>query len=131
MTKPAPAIQPIELDCADDTVTLEMTRWLSHLRAERRLSPKTSEAYARDLRQFLGFLAEHWGTRVTLAAFAALEASDVRAFMAMRRADDISGRSLMRGPAGLGAFCPLPPREGRGQGGAPSALLAPPGPKRP
>src|SRR5580692_6712258 len=104
MAKPVPAIQPIELACASDDVTLEMARWLSHLRAERRLSPKTSEAYARDLRQFLEFLGEHWGTRVTLASFAALEASDVRAFMAMRRAADIGGRSLMRALAGLRSF---------------------------
>ena len=41
MAKPAPAVQPIELDCADDDIALQMTRWLSHLRAERRLSPKT------------------------------------------------------------------------------------------
>lgn len=127
MTKPAPSvqIQPVELDCADDTVTLEMTRWLSHLRAERRLSPKTSEAYARDLRQFLNFLAEHWGSRVTLKAFAALEASDVRAFMAMRRADDIGGRSLMRALAGLRSFGRFLEREGRGKVGALSAIRAP------
>ena len=66
MTGPA-ASQPIELDCADESLALQMTRWLSHLRAERRLSPKTSEAYARDVRQCLAFLAEHWGTQVTLA----------------------------------------------------------------
>src|SRR3989440_11202951 len=104
MKKPAPAVQAIELDSADETIALQMTRWLSHLRAERRLSPKTLEAYARDLRQCLIFLAGHWGTQVTLKAFASVEASDIRAFMAMRRADDIAGRSLMRSLAGLRSF---------------------------
>src|SRR6202166_5201593 len=102
-----------------------MTRWLSHLRAERRLSPKTSEAYARDVRQCLTFLAEHWGRRVTRKAFAALEASDIRAFMAMRRADDIGGRSLMRALAGLRSFGRFLEREGRGKVGALSAIRAP------
>jgi integrase/recombinase XerC len=125
MTKPAASLQPIELDCADETVTLEMTRWLSHLRAERRLSPKTSEAYARDVRQCLTFLAEHWGKRVTLKAFAALEASDIRAFMAMRRADEIGGRSLMRALAGLRSFGRFLEREGKGKVGALSAIRAP------
>ena len=125
MAKPAPAVQPIELDCADSTITLEMTRWLAHLRSERRLSPKTLEAYARDLRQFLGFLSQHWGARVTLSRFAALEASDVRAFMAMRRADDIGGRSLMRALAGLRSFGRFLEREGRGRVGALSAIRAP------
>lgn len=35
--------------------------WLSHLAAERRLSPKTLEAYSRDLGQFHAFLTEHLG----------------------------------------------------------------------
>src|SRR3989440_12775357 len=104
MTNPAPAVQAIELDSADETIALQMTRWLSHLRAERRLSPKTLEAYARDLRQCLTFLSEHWGAQVTLKTFSSLEASDVRAFMAMRRADDIAGRSLLRALAGLRSF---------------------------
>ena len=101
MGKQVPALQPIELDFADEGLALEMARWLTHLRAERRLSPKTLEAYARDLRQCLAFLSQHWGRKVTLKGFAALEATDVRAFMAMRRADDIAGRSLMRALAGL------------------------------
>jgi integrase/recombinase XerC len=125
MAKPLPAVPPIELDCADATIALEMTRWLSHLRAERRLSPKTLEAYARDVRQCLDFLCEHWGSRVTLRAFAALEASDVRAFMAMRRADDIGGRSLMRALAGLRSFGRFLEREGKGKVGALSAIRAP------
>src|SRR6266478_7614986 len=125
MTKPAASLQPLELDCADERLALEMTRWLSHLRAERRLSPKTLEAYARDVRQCLTFLAEHWGRKVTLKGFAALEASDVRAFMAMRRADDIGGRSLMRALAGLRSFGRFLEREGNGKVGALSAIRAP------
>ena len=38
-------------------VTAEIEAWLSHLGAERRLSPKTLEAYRRDVLQFLQFLA--------------------------------------------------------------------------
>ena len=127
MTKPAAAqIElPFELSCADATVAQEMTRWLAHLGAERRLSPKTLEAYARDLRQCLDFLCTHWGERVTLARFASLEASDVRAFMAMRRADDIAGRSLMRALAGLRSFGRFLEREGKGKVGALSAIRAP------
>ncbi|MCA6108773.1 tyrosine recombinase XerC [Bradyrhizobium cenepequi] len=125
MAKALPAVPSIELDCADETVTQEMAHWLSHLRAERRLSPKTLEAYARDVRQCLAFLAGHWGAQVTLQAFAALEASDVRAFMAMRRAEDIAGRSLMRTLAGLRSFGRFLEREGKGKVGALSAIRAP------
>jgi integrase/recombinase XerC len=125
MAKPVPALQPIELDCADESLALEMTRWLTHLRAERRLSPKTLEAYARDLRQCLIFLSGHWGARVTLKGFAALEATDIRAFMAMRRADEIGSRSLMRALAGLRSFGRFLEREGKGKVGALSAIRAP------
>jgi integrase/recombinase XerC len=123
MAKPVTA--PIELASAAEDIALQMTRWLSHLRAERRLSPKTIEAYCRDVRQCLAFLCEHWGARVTLPGFAALEASDVRAFMAARRADEIGGRSLMRALAGLRSFGRFLEREGNGRVGALSAIRAP------
>lgn len=119
------AAPQIELASADPSIAQEMTRWLSHLGAERRLSPKTLEAYGRDLRQCLDFLCAHWGERVTLERFAALEATDVRAFMAMRRADDIAGRSLMRALAGLRSFGRFLEREGKGKVGALSAIRAP------
>lgn len=129
MAKPVPqvhvAAEPIEIACAAADIMVEMTHWLSHLRAERRLSPKTLEAYSRDVRQCLTFLGEHWGAQVTLQRFAALEASDVRAFMAMRRADDIGGRSLMRTLAGLRSFGRFLEREGKGKVGALSAIRAP------
>jgi len=112
--------EALDLVCADDGVTRAMMQWLAHLRSERRLSPKTVEAYARDLRQCLQFLCEHWGERVTLARFAALEA-----FLAMRRADDIAGRSLMRTLAGLRSFGRFLEREGKGKVGALSGVRAP------
>jgi integrase/recombinase XerC len=115
----------IELASADPSIAQEMARWLSHLGAERRLSPKTLEAYGRDLRQCLDFLCAHWGERVTLKRFAALEATDIRAFMAMRRADDIAGRSLMRALAWLRSFGRFLEREGKGKVGALSAIRAP------
>ena len=116
---------PLAPTCADETLSLQMTRWLSHLRAERRLSAKTLEAYARDLRQCLAFLSEHWGAQVTLKRFAALEATDIRSFLAMRRADDIGGRSLARSLAGLRSFARFLEREGKGKVGALSAIRAP------
>jgi integrase/recombinase XerC len=116
--------QPTELHSSDD-LAREITRWLAHLRSERRLSPKTLEAYSRDVRQCLAFLNEHWGAQVTLAGFAALEASDIRAFMAMRRSSAIGSRSLMRALAGLRSFGRFLEREGTGKVGALSAIRAP------
>ena len=54
-----------------------------------------------------------------------VEATDVRAFMSFRRADDIGGRSLMRALAGLRSFGRFLEREGKGKVGALSAIRAP------
>ncbi len=114
----------ITVAAADDLVA-EMVRWLTHLRSERRLSPKTQDAYSRDLRQFLAFLTAHHGAPPSLQRFAALEITDVRAFMAARRAGGVEGRSLMRALAGLRSFGRFLEREGKGKLGALSAVRAP------
>jgi len=106
-------------------VTAELARWLRYLSAERRMSPKTSEAYQRDALQFLAFLCEHQGGRVTLAKLARLVPQDVRAFMASRRADGIGGRSLMRSLAGLRSLARFLEREGKGRVGALASVRAP------
>src|SRR5689334_22157573 len=92
---PADTAMAADTPQAADTAA-EMVRWLDHLGAERRMSPKTVEAYGRDVRQFLAFMADHLGQRASLEALARLTPADVRAFMAARRADGIGGRSLMR-----------------------------------
>ncbi len=110
-------------------VAVEMTRWLAHLMTERRMSSKTVEAYERDARQFLVFIAEHLGGAPNLTELAALTPQNVRAFMAARRADDISGRSLMRGLAGMRSFARFLERNGKGKVGALAAVRAPKVPK--
>jgi integrase/recombinase XerC len=115
----------LQLPSASAEVTAEVVRWLSYLAAERRMSPKTVEAYRRDITQFLAFLADHLGTRVTLSKLAKLDPQDVRAFLAARRADGIAGRSLMRTLAGARSFARFLERNGKGSVAALSAVRAP------
>jgi integrase/recombinase XerC len=106
-------------------VAIEIESWLRHLGAERRMSPKTVEAYRRDVLQFLEFLAEHLGGAPSLQDLAALAPADVRAFMAARRSSGIGSRSLMRMLAGTRAFARFLERNGKGKVGALAAVRAP------
>jgi integrase/recombinase XerC len=113
------------LIAAAPEVAAQVARWLEHLEAERRMSAKTLEAYERDVRQFLAFMAGHLGGAPTLAELAALAPQDVRAFMAARRADGIGSRSLMRALAGVRSFARFLERNGQGKVGALAAVRAP------
>ncbi|HEU5018220.1 MAG TPA: tyrosine recombinase XerC [Pseudolabrys sp.] len=106
-------------------VQTQIAHWLAYLGAERRMSPKTLEAYRRDVGQFLGFLAEHLGGAPSLRQLAALTPADIRAFMAARRTDGLGNRSLMRALAGARSFARFLERNGRGKVAALNAVRAP------
>ena len=114
----------LQFSTAPDVAT-EIARWLSYLGAERRMSPKTLEAYRRDVGQFLDFLTEHLGARPTLKRFAKLTPADIRAYMAAKRAAGTGNRSLMRALAGARSFARFLERNGKGKVGALSAVRPP------
>lgn len=96
----------------DDDVSRLIAGWQRDLGAVRRLAANTLEAYGRDLSQFLTFLAHHTGGPVSLATLADLRAADVRAFMAKRREDAVSSRSLGRSLSAIKSFFRFLEREG-------------------
>ena len=110
---------------ASAELAIELDRWRNHLSGERQVSPKTADAYGRDVHQFLSFLCEHLGGGVTLSALSRLHPRDVRAFMAARRAQRISSRSLARMLAGVRSFARFLERHGKASCGALSAVRAP------
>lgn len=86
--------------------------WIAHLAGERRLSPKTLEAYDRDLGQFSNFLTGHLGGPAALADIAALKPFDLRAFLGHRRRENVGNRTLMRQLASLRSFARFGERRG-------------------
>lgn len=93
---------------ARDALTLPasdaLALWLDHLAGERRASPKTSEAYGRDVAGFLGFLSQHLGEAVMLSGLDGLKAADFRAWLAARRRDGAGPATLARALSAVRAF---------------------------
>jgi len=115
-----PALGP-----ADAELTGAAQAWLKELASEKRLAALTCEAYARDLRQFIAFLAGHFGGIASFATFAELSAADIRAFMARRRKEGTGSRSLLRQLSGLRSFARYLQREGKAEAAAFSSVRTP------
>ena len=67
--------------------------WLAH---ERRASPNTLRAYGDDVSRFLAFQRGHLGSAVGEKQLASLRTADIRAFIAARRGDGLSGGGIQR-----------------------------------
>ena len=67
-------------------------------------SPKTLEAYRRDVGGFLGFLSGYHGGDVGLRSLAGITVTDMRAWMAHERGRGLSARSLARALSAVKGF---------------------------
>ena len=70
------------------SVLVDVDRYLEHMRVERRSSPNTIAAYARDLKRFAGEVGD--------TPSAAISTADIRRFAARLHAQGLSPRSIAR-----------------------------------
>lgn len=120
--------QDIPFAAADD-LAAAIAAWQSWLRAERRVSGHTLDAYARDLAAFLTFLTDHLGGPATLAAFADMTPADFRSYLAARANAGISRSSIARGMSTLRNFFRFLDRSGRVHNAAIKSVRTPRLPK--
>ena len=89
---------------AEAAVLAALGDWEAWLALERRASDHTREAYVRDLRAFLRFLAHHLGDSVRIDDLRDLRAADFRAYLARRRADGLAAPSRARALSAIRGF---------------------------
>jgi integrase/recombinase XerC len=83
-----------EPDCPSAPLLATVEAWLTHMVRDRGLAERTGEAYALDLGQFLAHIRAERGRAPVLADLANLDARMIRGFLARRRRQGISGRTL-------------------------------------
>ncbi len=103
----------------------QLLAWSRYLESERRLALNTRLAYERDLENFFVFLAEHLGAAPSLAALETLSTADFRAFLARRRGESLSSRSLARTLSSLRSFFRFLERRGLAENAALASLRSP------
>jgi integrase/recombinase XerC len=86
--------------------------WQEHLAKVRRLSPLTVKAYGHDAMSLAGFLAEHLGGPVAWPDVQTLRLADLRAWLAKRRNEGLSPRSVSRAISSARAFFRFAERQG-------------------
>jgi integrase/recombinase XerC len=83
-----------------------LSLWLEHLAQERRLSPRTLEAYGFAGRRYLAFLEKHRGEAISANDLGGITAGEIRAWLAHLRAGEppLSPRSLSQALSAIRTF---------------------------
>ena len=116
--------------CADSALRDSLADWSAWLATERRFSGNTVNAYLRDIKYFLYFVANHIGASPTLSALQNLRTIDFRAWLADRANDGLKKTTIARALSvvrymtevlgfpperlaanGFGEFQPIDPRD--------------------
>ena len=107
---------------AAEALQKDWQNWLAH---ERRASPNTLRAYGDDVSRFIAFQCGHLGVAVAEKQLAALKTADIRAFIASRRGDGLSGGGIQRALAAVRSFYRYLARENILENAAPRAIRTP------
>ncbi len=91
-----PTERPGSWPQADAELATLLAGWLAFLKHDRGLAAASLEAYGRDLRQMMTWLAARLEHPAGLAELAALDLKTVRAFLAHRRRAGLENRSMAR-----------------------------------
>jgi len=96
---------------ADDPASLDLhpaaglaARWASYLQHDRRRSAHTVRAYVATAHRLIGFLGRYRGEAIDPAGLTKINAADLRAFLADRRAAGLGAASSARELSGVRAF---------------------------
>ena len=102
-------------------------RWHQHLTNDRRRSEHTVRAYVATAHRLIAFLGSHLGERVDGAVLGTLKATDLRAFLTVRRAEGLGNSSAARELSAVRGFLKFAASEDRRSADLPRIK----GPKRP
>jgi integrase/recombinase XerD len=90
--------ESVSANDGDDGIGSQVAEYLAHLTVERNLSPRTLDAYARDLQRFAAWLAER---EVGLRD---VQRATIRTYIGRRRDEGLSARSAARLLSALRGF---------------------------
>ena len=89
---------------ADHPARALAARWSAHLQHDRRRSAHTVRAYAATAHRLIEFLGRYRGETIEASGLTRVEAADLRAFLADRRAGGLGAASSARELSGVRAF---------------------------